>query len=95
MSYSRPPYQQRTAAEIDREGQYDDALEAAVKRGLPISREQALHMLNTLPIPDFGAKRTPWSAVQAEKTTVERMPHGAVVPRSMVLRVFKMWRPWL
>lgn len=96
MSYSRTPRFETprvlSAVEIDRQGRYADALEALVRRGAAITREQALYMIDTLPISGcFGGPAPAYPF--AEKRDVERASPGSTIARPLVMRIFKMWRP--
>lgn len=95
MSYHRsmgqiPP--QPTEAEIEHARAVADALSARIRSNGPVTREQVLYMFDTMPI--VGCFGGPVPEYPSDvKTSVERMPPGAIVPKEMVARVYKAWNP--
>jgi hypothetical protein len=89
FTFPTPP----TNAEIARNRAIHSALDAHIRSGKPVTREQVLYMIRTLPVCDsWGGPPCPPFPSDLKAVAEQAAPGSTVSPAS-VKRVYVMWNP--
>lgn len=83
---------QPTDAEVARNRLALSALDARIRSGAPITREQVLYMFETLPIVGCFGGPVPEYPTDV-KLVAERAAPGSIMPAASVRRVYAAWNP--